>query len=461
MDYVLWLEVVLFVVLMGLSGFFSSSETALFSLSRAQLEQMRREKTPRISLIERMLSEPRRLIITILIGNELVNVAASAISAAFIIKMLGAGNKWVNLVIMVPLLLVVGEITPKSLAIKHNVAFASFQSYPIEFFSRIIKPVRWIVRHVADRFITLIIGRERSRGNIITEDMVRTLAHEAVGEGTLDSVEAQYIDQIFDFGSKTLEDVMTPRSSVYFLSVDMPLRKIIRELCRTRHTKVPIYQGNRDDIVGILHTRDLLAMDLDKLSAEPESIRKVLKKPHFAPESKPAVDLLHTFRERKLSVALTVDEFGGVTGLVTMEDLLECIFGEIRSPSELHEQVTVEDMGSGRYAVDGGIPLETFNLEMETDFSDEYGETLGGLLLHHYGELPVEGVTIELTGFHFTVMEVGENRIKRVEFLLQEHAGELEKVNIRDKGEEAKGEKADAAAGKDSPTHGPARGGEE
>lgn len=210
MDFTLWFELVLFILLMGLSGFFSSSETALFSLSKLQMEQMRQDHHPRVGLIERMIERPRRLIITILIGNELVNVTASVISASVIIRILGAENKWINLFIMVPILLLVGEITPKTLAIRNNVAFAGFESRPIEFFASLTKPVRWLVRKVADLFITLIIGRERSHGNIITEDMVRTLAQDAVGEGTLDRHEAQYIEHIFDFGNKTLEDVMTP-----------------------------------------------------------------------------------------------------------------------------------------------------------------------------------------------------------------------------------------------------------
>ena len=416
MDYVLWFEILLFVLLIGLSGFFSSSETALFSLSHAQIEQMQRDQHPRIGVIKRLLSQPRRLIITILIGNELVNVSASAISAAVIINVLGAQNKWINLLIMVPILLLAGEITPKSLAIRHNAAFAGFESYPIELFARLIKPLRWGVRHVADLFITLLIGKERSRGNIITEDMVRTLAHEAVGEGTLDSMEAQFIDYIFDFGSKTLEDVMTPRSQVFFLPLDMPVPQMAGELCRTRHTKVPIYHDRRDHIVGILYARDLLGADINQLAAEAEGLKKFLRKPYFAPESKPAADLFHTFRERKLSIALTVDEYGGLTGLVTMEDLLECIFGEIQSPSDEHLHISIKDLGNGRYAVDGGIPVEEFNEKMDTKLSDEWGETVGGLLLHHYGELPPEGAAIEIGEFHFTTVDVGDNRIRTVEF---------------------------------------------
>ena len=416
MDYVLWLEGGLFVIMMALSGFFSSSETSLFSLSSVQLEQMRKDQHPRIGLIQKLLSQPRRLIITILIGNELVNVTASVISAAIVIRVFGAENKWTNLIIMVPLLLLVGEITPKVLAIRHNVAFSSFESRPIEWFARLIKPVRLIVRNVADWFITLIIGKERSRGNIITEDMVRILAREALGEGALDHLEAQFIEQIFDFGNKTLEDVMTPRSDIFFLAIDRPLHEIIAEVCKSRHTKIPIYQENRDNVCGILHSRDLLGIDVNKFSKDPLRLQGLLRKPYFVPESKQAADLFRTFRERKLSIALTVDEYGGVTGLVTMEDLLECIFGEIHSPSDEVHQVSIKDLGEGRYAVEGSMPVAEFNQEMGSELSDEWGETIGGLLLHHYGELPPQGDKIEIDGFRFIVTEVEENRIKIVEF---------------------------------------------
>ena len=415
MDYFLWLEVGLFVLMMGLSGFFSSSETSLFSLSNLQLEQMRRDLHPRFDLIQRLLSQPRRLIITILIGNELVNVIASVISAAIVIRMLGAENKWINLIIMVPLLLMVGEITPKVLAIRHNITLAGLESRPIEIFARLTKPIRWVVRKIADWIITLIIGKERSRGNIITEDMVRILAREAVGEGTLDHFEAQFIEQIFEFGNKTLEDVMTPRSDIFFLSMEMPVDEIIVEVCKSRHTKIPIYQENRDNVCGILHARDLLVIDIESFR-DPHRLQELLRQPYFVPESKLAADLFRTFRERKLSIALTVDEYGGVTGLVTMEDLLECIFGEIHSPSDEVHHVSIKDLGERRYAVDGSMPIPEFNQEMDSDLSEEWGETMGGLLLHHYGELPLQGDIIEIDQFRFRVTEVEENRIKTVEF---------------------------------------------
>jgi putative hemolysin len=414
MGYIFWIDLVLFSLLMGLSAFFSSSETALFSLSSVQLEQMRQKNHPRLDLIERLLTRPRRLIMTLLIGNELVNVSASVISATIVIQVLGEEYKWVNVFVMVPVLLLFGEITPKTLAIRNNVAFASAESRPIEFFARMVKPLRVLVRTVSEWFITLIVGKERSVGNIITEDMVRTLAHEAVGEGALDRTEAQFIEQIFDFGNKTLEEVMTPRSEIFFIQLENTVPEILKGLHRTRHTKVPVFQEHRDNIMGILYARDLLGIDLNEISNEPRRFKNLLREPYFVPESKPAAELFDTFRERRMSCALTVDEYGGVTGLVTMEDLLECIFGDIHSPSDVSPQAYIKMLSEGRYRIDGAMPIADLNREIGCDLPEDQAETIGGLVLREFGELPPENTSIQINGLHFSVVEVEENRIKEL-----------------------------------------------
>ncbi len=412
MDIILIIELVLFALLMLLSGFFSSSETSLFSLNDLQLEQMRRDDNPSIGLIERMLSEPRRLIVTILIGNEFVNVAASVISAAIVIDLLGAGNKLVNLFIMVPILLLVGEITPKTLAIRNNVAFATFQSKPIDLFAKIITPLRWVVRIVAEWFTTLIVGNQLDRASIVTRDMVRTLAQEAVGDGVLDQDEARYIEQIFDFGNRTVEDLMTPRSNVFFLDADTPFSEMVEKIKHTRHTKVPIYREHRDTVQGILHARDLLAADYEALEQQPELLLDILREPYFVPETKSASDLFHTFRKRRLSVALAVDEYGGVTGMISMEDLLECIFGDIPSPSDGFTEQDVAIAADGTTRIDGSMTINQFNEEMGAVLDEDEFETVAGLILHELGELPSEGTAINLGEFVFTVETVGANRLK-------------------------------------------------
>ncbi len=397
---------------MVLSAFFSSSETSLFSLNKRQLEQMRRDDNPKVRLIERLLSEPRRLIVTILIGNEFVNVAASVVSAAIVINLLGAENKLFNLFIMVPILLLVGEITPKTMAIRNNAAFATFQSPLLDLFARLISPLRWLVRQVAEWCTTLLVGRELARANIVTRDMVRTLAHEAVGDGVLAYDEAQYIEQIFNFGHKTVEDIMTPRSNIFFLSSDDRIEHVVSELKRTRHTKVPVYREHRDEIVGILYARDLLSEDLDALANQPERLLEILREPYFVPETKPVSDLLHTFRKRRLSVAIAVDEYGGVTGLTCMEDLLECIFGDIPSPSETQDLSNVEVLDDGSAQVDGSLPIAQFNAEFDRHLDDTDFETIGGYILHHFGELPDEGSSIVVDELSVTIKIVEANRIR-------------------------------------------------
>ncbi len=419
MDITIALELVAFALLMGLSAFFSSSETSLFSLSRLQQEQMRQAGNPSISLIERLLAQPRQLIVTILIGNELVNVAASVISAAVVIRFLGSDAKWVNLLIMVPILLLVGEITPKTLAIRNNVAFATFQCRFIDFFARAITPLRWVVRHIADFFITLIVGSERSAANIITQDMVRSLAQEAVGEGVLDREEALYINRIFDFSDKSLREVMTPRSQINYLPAHAGLDEAALHYKHRGHTKVPVYEGGRDSVVGIFYVRDLLgpAVAEGSSESEPSQVSDLMREAYFVPETKSVADLFYTFRKRKLSLAVTVDEYGGVTGLVTMEDLLECIFGDILSRSELLQQSTmpVERLEAGGYRIDAAMPLHQFNQMIGADLDSDQAESLGGLLLDAFGELPQEGQSIVVGGFVFEVISVARQRISKLE----------------------------------------------
>ena len=417
MDIAFIIELVIFIVLLGFSGFFSSTETSLFSLNKTQVEKMRADGNRRVDLIERLLSEPRRLIVTILIGNEFVNVAASVISAAMVIQLFGADNKFVNLFVMVPLLLVFGEITPKVLAIRNNVAFATFESGPIDQFARLITPLRWVVRAVSEFFTTLIVGKERSRGNIVTEDMVRTLAHVAVGEGTLDHAEAQYIDQIFDFGSQRVNDLMTARADVTFVPVEATGGEILATFRDSRQSRMPVYDDNRDNIIGILHARDLLAVDINNLGQDWHSREGLLRPPFFVPESKSASDLFATFRQRKKSFALVVDEYGGVTGVITMADLLESIFGDIPTPSDEADEDWVHELADNRFALPGATPLEDFNARFHANFEVEDIRTLGGLVLHHFGELPSEGASIEIWPFRFTAQRIDANRI--VEILVE------------------------------------------
>ncbi len=419
MDIVLVIELVTLLLLLGLSAFFSSSETSLFSLSSAQLQQMRRDRNPRLRLIEQLLSEPRRLIATILIGNEFVNVSASVLSATIVINLFGASNTWLNVVIMVPVLLLFGEITPKTLALGNNVAFATFQSRYISLFARAISPVRRVVRTVSEFFIDLIVSEERSQNNILTEDMVRSLTKAAVGEGSLDTKESQYIHQIFDFGNKTLGDVMTYRSQIVSVNVSMSLTEILEVQRANRHSKLPVFSEDGESVVGVLFARDLLKLDLAMQQGDSDAVlKKILRKPYLVPESRMAADLFLRMREHRTSLALVTDEFGGIIGLVTLEDLLECIFGELPSASDAvlagAPASLLESLGNGLYRASGALPIHQFNAIARTHFERAGVTTLGGLVLHACGEMPAKNDVIDIDDASFTVLSVTSQRILEV-----------------------------------------------
>jgi putative hemolysin len=231
---------------------------------------------------------------------------------------------------------------------------------------------------------TLIVGSERTRSNIVTEDMVRTLAKEAVGEGVLDPVEAQYINHIFDLGNKTVAEVMTPRSRIFFLPADMPLPMMVQQLHRTRRTKVPVYDGNRDTILGILYARDLLGLDTAAIAATPGGLQRLLREPYYVPESEPAADLFHQFRRRRLSLALAMDENGEMTGLITMEDLLECFW----RPVVPRMAAGMEYRSLQRRLRIAAVCRSAVHSAVMSAFRKQGPETVAGLVLERLGELP-------------------------------------------------------------------------
>lgn len=414
MEGIIWLQLLSLMILLLLSGFFSSSETALFSLKRNHRLALNESKPEAASIIEKLLAQPRRLIVTILIGNETVNVAASTLSATMLLGAFGSENAYLNLFVMVPLLLLFGEITPKTLAIRHNKKFAAFQAPLLDKFAHLISPVRRLVRFVADWFITQLIGHERSEGNLVTEDMMRTLAADALQKGALDTNEAEMIHQIFDFGNITAEDVMTPRSDMSAIPLELSLPAILQDFQSHRHTKIPVYGKNRDDIEGVLFARDLIGLNLTNPQAHLYDFQSLLREAYFVPESKAGSALFNDFREKRITIAIVVDEYGGVVGLVTMEDLLETIFGDIYSPSEEDSRSSMS-IGDGRYLVDGAMEVDHFNQEFSTVLENEHADTIGGLIFHTLGELPKVQTKVTLNNIELEVKSMDENRIEDVE----------------------------------------------
>ncbi|MBK8480114.1 MAG: HlyC/CorC family transporter [Proteobacteria bacterium] len=349
------LRLVIFVALLVLSGFFASAETALFSISSVQQLRLEEEGHPAASRLRQLLARPRRLIATIFIGNEMVNVGASALMAALASRYLEDQNEVVVTVvstsISVMLILLFGEIVPKNLAARIPERWALASTRPIAAMALVMAPLRLVIERIADAVVYLVGDRQRPAGQRagVSEGEFRAMVDVVSAGGELDRREMQLIHNVFDFGERRVADVMTPAARVFALPDDLSLSEVIARVRANRYSRIPVYHGSRDRVVGILLAKDLIpplhAQDFGPRlpSAGPDErspawmvgLQRWLRPPYFVPRATKCVQLLHEFRRRRAHQAIVVDEYGRFSGLVTMEDLLEEMFGEIRDEKEI------------------------------------------------------------------------------------------------------------------------------
>jgi putative hemolysin len=328
----------LLATLVGASAFFSGTEVAMFSLRRVDREQMLRSQRRADQLVVRLLARPRRLIATVLVGNEFVNVSVSVTAAALAHHLFtGAGELGLTLIataVALPLLLFFGEITPKTLAFKTAPAWARLASRPLQAFGIAIAPVRAIVRLIADLIVRPFGGATlQAVPKDLSEDEFKALVDAGSAEGEVDARERRLIHKVFEFGDKTVAEVMMPRDQVFALPYDLPVARLVHEIGARGYSRVPIYQKSFDNVRGIVYARDLVLPGVGL--HQPGVLADLLHEPLFVPQTLPAERLFRIFKAKKKHLAIVVNEYGKVAGLVTMEDLLEELFGEIRDEREL------------------------------------------------------------------------------------------------------------------------------
>ena len=334
------LRILLYFMMLLMSGFFSGSETALFSLSTVQLMKFEERGLPRAQLVKQLLSQPRRLIATIFIGNEFVNIGASALMASMANTYLrGQGQVVVTLVstaISVTLILFIGEITAKNLAVKLSERWARAAARPLWLAALLMTPLRWVIEKIADLVVRLVSSGEdeAAAGETVGEDEFLTMVDVVQEEGQLDAQERELIHNIFKFGDRRVHEVMTPAREVFTLRHNTPLDAALDQVRANKFSRVPVIHGSRDRIEGVIYAKDLLrvAYGIDR---RPRRLRELVHPGYFVPRKVRCEQLFREFRRRMTHLALVVDEYGHLVGLVTMEDLLEELFGEITDEKEL------------------------------------------------------------------------------------------------------------------------------
>ncbi|HPC36282.1 MAG TPA: hemolysin family protein [Candidatus Marinimicrobia bacterium] len=407
------IEIIILIILLGLSGFFSSSETALFSLSKVQREKIQASNPAHGKIINDLLNTPRALIITILLGNEFVNICFSSLFTLIVIQIAGTVLPWANYLIALPLVLLLGEITPKTLAIKNNERLSLKIARPLSQIMVIFTPIRWFIRNISDRIVNLVVSDVNQRENILTEDVIRSLLEDSEKEGVIDSDESEMISNVFDFGDLIAADVMTPRSLIFSLPVNMPLPEIVVAIKNRHISKVPIYEDSPDNIIGILFATDLVGISVNATDSEatPGNLRNLLRPPFFVPKTKRVDELFHVFQSKRISMAIVRDEDGKVQGLITIEDLLEEIFGEISDEFEVKKE-EFEKINDQIYRVRGTLPITRFNELLKACIPVDEFETIGGFVSSLFDELPAVNAQRIYDSWQFTVEKIENNRIE-------------------------------------------------
>ncbi|HOG08061.1 MAG TPA: hemolysin family protein [Syntrophales bacterium] len=411
MDPLITLKLVLVGFLFLLSGFFSCSEAALFSLTPLHLHKMAEDRLPFLATVRTLTARPKRLLITIVVGNEIVNIAISVFMASIFLSLFPVDGAWMAVIVTTLLLLVFGETLPKTFGVVYTMSLSAFFSPLLNLFSRVEKPVVWALEAISERFVSLLTRGGESPRSALTEQEFRTLLDAGEREGAIESAQRDLIHRVFDLGDKPVVEVMVPRVDMFCLPQSLAPRDMLREVVAARHSRVPICGADRDDIVGILLAKDLLA---GFRNGEPVTgIQQLLQKPFFIPEVRPAGSVLKDFQARRTQIAIVVDEYGGVSGLVTIEDILEDLFEDLYDEHGIGETLW-RRVDEKTLVVSGKMPFDDLR-ELLTDLaSDEEFETVGGFVFHLFGRLPAAGDAVVQAGRRFRVEKMGRARILRV-----------------------------------------------
>ncbi len=429
MDSILPVSVVIFAVLLVFSAFFSSTETAFFSLTRTQINALPERKDRAAKRLVRLLKNPRKLLIVLLTGNTLVNISAATVAALTTQRLLG---QWeaariivilIQIVVVTLVLLFVGEVLPKLAAIRNPLKWAERASLPLEITEWLLSPVVVVLLPMADS-VARFLGVEKKRWTLSSEE-IRTLVEVGEEHGELEEEEREMITSIFEFGETTIREIMIPRTDMVCVSTDAPMNEVVETIRQKGHSRIPVYEKSIDDVVGILHGKDLLPLITSNVE---KSIADIMREPFFVPENKLIHELLREFQKEKMHMAIVVDEYGGTAGLVTLEDVIEEIVGEIQDEYDV-ESPLWHRIDERTIVADARLDTEEINdvLGEEVIPTEEDYETLGGFLLSELGEVPEGKAVVEFHNYDFEIEEMQGNRIVKVKIVKQDALPEVSK----------------------------------
>ncbi|GAB4272975.1 MAG: HlyC/CorC family transporter [Pararhodobacter sp.] len=423
LDTAFWLTTGAIIALLVLSGFFSGSETALTASSRAKLRAQADKGSRGAELALKLTEDSERLIGSVLLGNNLVNILSASLATALFTRLFGDSGVAFATLVMTLLVLIFAEVLPKTYAITNPETAAARVAAPIRFVVLLFAPVVSAVRMLVRGILALFGVRTDPDGAILSyrEEIVGTLAL-GHSEGQVDKEDRDRLLGALDLAHRTVEEVMLHRSQLETVNIDAPITEIIAQSVNSPHSRLPAWRDEPENIVGVIHSRDLMR-EVHRLvteaggrfdAVEKLDIKAVARAPYFVPETTPLDEQMQQFLQQRRHFALVVDEYGALLGMITLEDILEEIVGEIVDEHDIPTDNPITRLENGAIEIDGAMTIRDLNRAMDWALPDDEANTVAGLVIHEAQMIPEQGQVFQFHGFRFAVVERVENRLTRL-----------------------------------------------
>ncbi len=417
------IQLVVLLVLIFLSGFFSSAETAFSTVNRVRMRALEEDGNKRAAKVNKILDKYSKMISTILIGNNIVNLSASALATTLALRIsvpVGIATGVLTVVV-----LICGEILPKTWAVLYSEKLSLLYCNIIYLLMYILTPVIFIVNVISNGFLRLLHIDPNKKANPMTETELKTYVDVSHEDGVIESEEREMIYNMFDFSDALAKDIMIPRINMVTVDMDDTYDDVLKVFRDSMYTRLPVYQDDKDNIIGLINIKDFIL-------TEDESafhVKDILRDAHYTYEYKKISDLMYEMREKTMNVAFVLNEYGATVGMITLEDLLEEIVGEIRDEYDADEEELIQEVDDRTYLVEGSMKLDDINDALDTDLDSEDYDSIGGIIIEKLDRLPEDGEEVTLdNGIQLKVQGIDQNRIVKVLMTLPEPAEPTEEA---------------------------------
>jgi len=405
------IQLIVIIVLLLLSAFFSSAETALTTSNKIRLRSMAEEGNKRAKKVLEITDDSGKMLSAILIGNNIVNLSSASLATTLATKIFGSAGAGIATGILTVLVLIFGEISPKTFATIHADKISLAYAGVISGLMKLLTPIIIIINKLALGFLILLRVDASGAQNTMTEDELRTIVDVSHEEGVIETEEREMINNVFDFGDAQAKEIMVPRIDMTFADINSSYYELLEIFREDKYTRLPVYEDSTDNVVGIINMKDLLLYE-DK---EHFSIRNIMRKPYYTYEHKNTAELLLEMRKSSINIAIVLDEYGATAGLITLEDLLEEIVGEIRDEYDMDEEDPIQKINDLEYIVQGSLNLNTLHDMLDLELVSEDYDSIGGYLIGLLDHLPKVGESITTPeGIFFRVEDMEKNRINKI-----------------------------------------------